>query len=151
MMIINTIGYQNATVRSFLDALEDAKVDLLIDVRAIAGSRRPGFAKTALAANLETVGIDYLHVRSLGTPAEGRAAARAERHEEMRDIFREHLATAEAQSGLETVMDTVRSGRRVCLMCLEAEPEHCHRRIVSEALAASLPARIVDLRPVIED
>jgi uncharacterized protein (DUF488 family) len=62
-----TIGYEGASVADFLDALHRAKVDLLVDVRAVAMSRRPGFAKTALAANLRDAGIDYLHLRQLGT------------------------------------------------------------------------------------
>jgi uncharacterized protein (DUF488 family) len=74
-----TIGYEDATVQRFQDALRDAGVELLVDVRAVAGSRRPGFAKTKLAANVGEIGIDYLHLRGLGTPAEGRAAARAGR------------------------------------------------------------------------
>lgn len=146
-MVIHTIGYQNATVQTFLAALEDARVDLLVDVRAAARSRRPGFAKTALAANVEGAGIEYLHVPRLGTPADGRSAARAGQHEEMRRIFRAYLATPDAQAALHGVAEIVRSGRQICLMCLEAEPEHCHRRLVSDALAELLPARIVDLRP----
>src|SRR5579875_2072407 len=123
-MDVWTIGYQSATVRSFLAALEDARIELLIDVRAVASSRRAGFAKTALAANLAGAGIEYLHVRSLGTPADGRAAARSGDHAGMREIFAEHLATPEAQIGLESVAQIVASGRRACLMCFEADPAH---------------------------
>ena len=85
---VATVGYQGATVHSFLQALREAGIELLVDVRAVASSRRPGFAKSALAANLHGAGIDYLHLRDLGTPAPGRAAARAGRHAEMRRIFR---------------------------------------------------------------
>ena len=91
MRAIATIGYQAATMPSFLRSLGDAKIDLLVDIRAVASSRRPGFSKTALAANLREAGIDYLHLRGLGTPADGRAAARAGKHEVMRQIFLEHI------------------------------------------------------------
>ncbi len=146
-----TIGYQSATVRSFLAALEEARIELLIDVRAVARSRRPGFAKSALAANLAGADIEYLHVRTLGTPADGRAAARAGHHAEMREIFTEHLATPDAQSGLETVAGIIRSGKRACLMCFEADPAHCHRTLVAAALGSMLPLQIHDLRPSIDD
>lgn len=146
-----TIGYEAATVRSFLNALEDAGIQLLVDVRAVAMSRRPGFAKTALAANLESAGIDYLHLRALGTPADGRAAARAGRHAEMREIFLEQLATPDAQTALDTLGDLVRSGRRVAILCFEADPAHCHRAIVAAALAARIPLAIEHLRPSIDD
>jgi uncharacterized protein (DUF488 family) len=150
MEAVATIGYEATTVPHFLDALREAKVDLLVDVRALATSRRPGFAKTRLAANLADAGIEYLHLRGLGTPADGRAAARAGRYDELRRIFLEHLATPGAQDELERLAGLVRSGRRVCLLCLEADPTHCHRSMVADALASRLPVRIVHLAPADE-
>jgi uncharacterized protein (DUF488 family) len=146
MRTIATIGYQAATVRSFLQALGDAGVDLLVDIRAVASSRRPGFSKTALAANLREAGIDYLHLRGLGTPADGRAAARAGRHDEMREIFLEHMETSKAQAELENLAELVR-GRRVCVLCFEADPKHCHRSIVATALGELVPVRVTHLMP----
>ena len=146
MKKIATIGYEAATMRSFLEALTDAKVQLLVDVRAVASSRRPGFAKTRLAANLHEAGIEYLHLRALGTPADGRAAARAGRHAEMHAIFGEHLATPPAQAELATLGDLVRT-RRVCILCFEADPAHCHRSLVAAALAGRMPLEVVHLRP----
>ena len=145
---VATIGYESTSVDEFLATLREADVELLVDVRAVASSRRPGFAKTRLAANLETAGIGYLHLRRLGTPSEGRAAARAGRHEEMKRIFREQLATDEAQEELHALADMVRAGRRVCLLCFEADPAHCHRSIVAAALAELVPVRLTHLRPV---
>ena len=142
-----TIGYEGTTVPHFLDALHAAGVELLVDVRAVAGSRRPGFAKTRLAANLAGAGVEYLHLRGLGTPADGRAAARAGRHTEMRAIYLEHLATPGAQAELHALADLVRAGRRVCLLCLEADPAHCHRSLVADALASLLPVRVAHLAP----
>jgi uncharacterized protein (DUF488 family) len=145
MLSIATIGYEGATIASLQEALRRARIDLLVDVRALASSRRPGFAKTRLAANAKEAGAEYLHLRALGTPAEGRAAARAGHHAEMHRIFREQLATPEAQEQLALVADLVRQGRRICLLCFEARAEHCHRSIVAAALAEMLPATIVDL------
>lgn len=142
-----TIGYEGAAVPGFLDALREAGVELLVDVRAVARSRRPGFAKTRLAANLAEAGIAYEHVRALGTPDDGRAAARAGRHSAMRAIFREHLATDAAQAALDDLAAVVRDGRRACLLCFEADPAHCHRALVADALAERLPVRVTHLRP----
>jgi uncharacterized protein (DUF488 family) len=147
MTTLATIGYEDTTVPRFLETLKGAGVDLLVDVRAVASSRRPGFAKTKLAENVGSIGIEYLHLRGLGTPAEGRAAARAGRHEEMHAIFREHLETLQAQDELEQLAELVRSGRRVCLLCLEADPAHCHRTLVAEALQALVPVEVRNLRP----
>lgn len=150
MSSIATIGYESATVRSFLQALTDDGVELLVDVRAVASSRRPGFAKTRLAANLREAGIDYLHLRGLGTPAEGRAAARAGDYGELRRIFLDHLATPGAQAEMETLVELVRSGRRICLLCFEADPAHCHRSMVAAELASRLPMRVDHLAPAEE-
>ena len=144
---VATIGYEDATVPRFLDALREAGVVVLVDVRAVAGSRRPGFAKTKLAANVVGIGIGYLHLRGLGTPAEGRAAARAGRTDQMQAIFMEHLDTPAAQAELEALAELVRDGRRVCLLCLEADPAHCHRSLVAHALAERVPIQVQHLRP----
>jgi len=146
-----TVGYEGTTVDAFLRTLRDADVELLVDVRAVASSRRPGFAKTRLAANLAGAGIDYLHLRGLGTPADGRAAARAGRHAEMHRIFGAHLATDEAQGALHALADVVQAGRRVALLCFEADPAHCHRTLVATALAELVPVRVAHLRPQREE
>jgi uncharacterized protein (DUF488 family) len=65
----------------------------------------------------------------------------------MREIFLAQLATPEAGAELGTLADLVRSGRRVCLLCFEAEPAHCHRSLVADALGALLPLDVVHLRP----
>lgn len=133
-----TIGYGAATPDRVIAALRGAGVTTLVDVRAIANSRRPGFAKTALSAALADAGIGYWHARALGTPAAGRAAVRAGRPGVMRGIFAAHLAGVEAQAGLAELGE--RAGREtVCLLCLEADPAHCHRTLVAEAVG--LPFR----------
>ena len=151
MPTLATIGYEGATVASFLDALRAARIGLLVDVRALASSRRPGFAKTRLAANLAEAGIDYLHLRGLGTPAEGRAAARAGRHEEMRRVFAEQLATPGAQAELDVLAGLVQGERRVCILCFEADPRHCHRSLVAAALAERMPLVVEHLHPGVEE
>lgn len=147
MPSLATIGYQGATPDGFRRALVDAGVELLVDIRAVASSRRPGFSKTKLAANVEEAGIGYLHFRALGTPADGRAAARSGRHAEMRAIFLAHMATPDAQSALADLAEIVRSGRRVAILCFETDPAHCHRNIVAAQLAELLPLEIVHLFP----
>ena len=144
---LSTIGYELATPDRFVATLLAAGVEVLVDVRAVASSRRPGFAKTRLAASVEQEGIQYLHLRGLGTPAEGRAAAKAGRPAEMLHIFREHLETPEAIADLARLEELVRSGRHSCILCLEADPTHCHRSEVAAVLSARLPLRVEHLDP----
>jgi len=147
MRSLATIGYELATIPSLVAALRKARVSLLVDVRAVASSRRPGFSKTALSASLEEAGIGYLHLRGLGTPADGRAAARSGRYAEMKRIYRIHLKSLAARDDLMTLADLVGSGSRVCLLCLEASPEHCHRSLVAKALGELVPLKLNHLFP----
>ena len=137
-----TIGYERATPSTLLAALRGAGVQTLVDVRAIANSRKPGFSKGALSAALEEGGIGYLHLRALGTPAAGREAARSGKPEVMRRIFAAHLEGTEAQAALANLKDLARR-QRLCLLCLEDDPRHCHRTLVAEAIG--MPA--VHLHP----
>lgn len=125
-----TIGYEGKTVDEFLAELGEAGVELVIDVRAIAASRRPGFSKTSLAAGLAERGIAYLHLRALGTPKAGRDAARKGRIAEMHAIFEEQLATPEAAVALEQAIEAAQD-KRAALLCFEAEAGGCHRHVVA--------------------
>src|SRR5579871_1204099 len=146
-MKLFTIGYEAATQGAVIDRLKLARVKVLVDVRAIASSRRAGFSKRVLAASLAEAGIDYVHLRGLGTPKAGRQAVRAGRPEAMRRIYDAHLAEPEAQLELAHAADLA-SDRPSALLCFEAEPAHCHRRIVARRLAERLKdLEIENLRP----
>jgi uncharacterized protein (DUF488 family) len=139
-----TIGYEAKTQAEFLDELEAAGVELVLDVRAVASSRRPGFSKTALAGGLRERGIDYLHLRSLGTPAEGRQAARAGRIAEMRAIYADQLETPEAGLALEQALAEA-AGRPSALLCYERGAPECHRSMLARRMVDRVPFEVVDL------
>lgn len=139
-----TIGYEQKTQEEMLDELEAAGVALVIDVRAVAASRRPGFSKTALAAGLKARGIDYLHLRPLGTPAAGREAARAGRIAEMRAIYAGQLETPEAALALEQALDEA-SKRPAALLCYEREAPDCHRSMLARRMVERMPFEVRDL------
>ena len=133
-MRIFTIGYEGTTVGEFLDALKTAGVQRVIDVRALPLSRRPGFSKSALRGALEEAGIDYVHLKALGTPADGRAAARAGRHADMARIYASQLELPEAiaQGGQ---MIALADEKPTALLCFEREPAECHRTLLIDAVA----------------
>jgi uncharacterized protein (DUF488 family) len=139
-----TIGYEGKTQAEFLDELAEAGVELLIDVRAVASSRRPGFSKTALANGLRERGIDYLHLRALGTPADGRQAARAGRVAEMRSIYAGQLETPEAGLAMEQALAEA-SARRCALLCYEREAPDCHRSMLAERMVGQAGFEVRDL------
>jgi uncharacterized protein (DUF488 family) len=140
-----TIGYEQATTHAMLDELAGAKVDVVIDVRAVTSSRRPGFSKRQLAAGLDERGIGYIHLRALGTPKEGRLAARAGRRDELFRIFEKHLKTPDARTELDELAALAKSGKRLCLLCYERDPEGCHRRRVAELVHERTGAKVEHL------
>ncbi|MEP9353139.1 DUF488 domain-containing protein [Xanthobacter sp. KR7-65] len=141
-----TIGYEQSTPSAFQSALSEAKVDLVVDVRAVAASRRPGFSKTALAAGIAEHSIAYVHLRALGTPKEGRLAARSGDHDALMRIYDAHLATAPAQAALEELADLAK-GRRLCLLCYERHVEGCHRLRLAAWMCERLDIGVTHLIP----
>jgi len=141
-MRIFTIGYEGATMDEFLAALKAAGVERLIDVRALPLSRRPGFSKSPLRAALEEAGIEYVHLKALGTPAEGRSAARAGRHSDLERIYSGQLELPEAIVQAAQMLELAEE-KPSALLCFEREPAHCHRTLLLEAVAPD--ADVVDL------
>jgi uncharacterized protein (DUF488 family) len=131
---IFTIGYEATTVAEFLAALKEAEVRRVIDVRALPLSRRPGFSKSALRAALAEAGIDYVHLRALGTPAAGREAARKGRHAELERIYAGQLELPEAiAQGAQ--MLALADEEPSALLCYEREPAGCHRNLLLKWVA----------------
>lgn len=133
-MRIFTIGYEAATVGDFLAALKDARVERVIDVRALPLSRRPGFSKSPLRAALAEAGMDYVHLRALGTPAAGREAARKGRHAELERIYAGQLELPEAIAEGARMLDLA-GERPSALLCFERDPAGCHRSLLLNAVA----------------
>jgi uncharacterized protein (DUF488 family) len=144
-MKLFTIGYQSATQGEVIERLKAAGVQVLVDVRAVAASRRAGFSKKLLAAGLAEAGIDYVHLRALGTPPAGRMAARAGRTAEMQAIYNGYLDNEPAaQAELAEAADIART-RPAALMCLEADAKVCHRSLIAARLALRDGFEVVDL------
>lgn len=129
-----TIGYEQTPAKAVLDELQQAGVKLLVDVRAVAASRRPGFSKKQLAAGLDERGIGYLHLRGLGTPKEGREAARGGKHQELQRIYHAHLKTPQAREEMDELASLVLKSGPVCILCYERDHRDCHRQMIAEII-----------------
>ena len=147
MQTLFTIGYQQAKPAAVLSELQRAKIDLLVDTRAVAASRRPGFSKRQLAAALDEAGIAYIHLQKLGTPAQGRQAARAGDFEALWRIYDKHIKTPEAQAALGELLALIKSGKRVCLLCYERDPNECHRSRIAALVKKRTRVKVDDLIP----
>jgi uncharacterized protein (DUF488 family) len=144
MKTIYTIGYEQATQAAVIAALREAEVELLADIRYLPLSRRPGFSKNSLKAAVEEAGIAYRHFRDLGTPAEGRAAARRGDHAELARVYAGQLELPQALAQM-AELRAIAENQRVCLLCYERAAAECHRSLLFDALFADF-AR-VDLEP----
>jgi uncharacterized protein (DUF488 family) len=140
-----TIGYEQTPPKAVLDELENAGVKLLVDVRAVAASRRPGFSKNQLAAGLDTRGISYLHLRALGTPKVGREAARSGKFDALHKIYAAHLKTPQAREELDELSSLVSKSGPVCILCYERDHRHCHRQRIAEIIEARDGVKVENL------
>jgi uncharacterized protein (DUF488 family) len=133
MPTVFTIGYEQATQAAVIDALRGAGVEVLADVRFLPLSRRPGFSKSSLKAAAEEAGIAYRHFKQLGTPAEGREAARRGDHEALSRIYGGQLELPEAMAQMGE-LKVLAGEKRVALLCYEREAAECHRALLYDAL-----------------
>lgn len=141
-MTIFTIGYEGATVDEVIAALTRAGVEQVIDVRQLPLSRRPGFSKSSLSAALAEHGIDYVHLKALGTPKPGRDAAKRGDRATLEAVYAGQLELAEAQAAAARMRALARE-KSSALLCFERDPGVCHRTLL---LAAEGEGReVVDL------
>jgi len=140
-----TIGYERLLPPDLVNELKVAGVERLIDVRYRPQSRRPGMSKTRLAELLGDHGIVYEHRKALGTPPDIRWLYRAGRTEEARVAFAEHIE-ATASENLDALARELDRAPATALLCLEADPAECHRRVLAVALRRRRPEiAVVDL------
>jgi uncharacterized protein (DUF488 family) len=141
-----TIGYEGCTIANVVTCLKAAGVKLVIDVRAVPRSRKPGFSKRQLAASLDEVGIAYVHLQDLGTPKAGRDAVRSGHPERMYVIFDEHMTSDRAQAALAQAIALVRRTRS-SLLCFERDPACCHRSIITGMVTRETGQTVINLEP----
>lgn len=142
--MIATIGYEGAKLDHFLGTLEAAGIEVVIDIRERAQSRRKGFSKTALSEALSSGDIEYKHLRDLGDPKEGRDAARRGDWEKFREVFDQVIKSEPAQAALDEI-EQLAGQRKICLLCYERDYTTCHRKIVSDILQDRLGCRTIHL------
>lgn len=141
-----TIGYEQVTQAAVFEALREARIDLLADIRYLPLSRRPGFSKSGLKAAAEDAGIAYRHFRQLGTPPEGREAARRGEHAALARCYAGQLELPEAMAQM-AELRALAEGQRIALLCFERDACACHRSLLSDALFADFERR--DLTPAL--
>jgi uncharacterized protein (DUF488 family) len=132
---IYTLGYEGVSMDHFLDLLQAAGVQTVVDVRDNPYSRKAGFSKKPLSEAVEGAGLKYVSWRALGAPKPIRDAYKSSN--DWRDYTRGFLEHLDAQLWEVAKLTELANRETVCLVCYEADPNRCHRRYVADAVQAA--------------
>jgi uncharacterized protein (DUF488 family) len=157
---VATIGVYGFDAGTFLEALREAGVRLLIDVRQRRGVRGSEYAwanAARLEAALAEAGVEYRHHKELAPTTELRQLqyredarqgvgkrSRAELAPEYRNRYTREILD---KVDLEALAAALPADAVTALLCVERDPEACHRSIVADRLAAEHGVRVRHLRP----
>jgi uncharacterized protein (DUF488 family) len=129
-----TFGYTGRKTNEILDALVEAGVRTLIDIRQNPVSMyRPDLSKTNLEGLIAKRGIDYVHAPELGVPRDIRAKAISTGSRDVIwDWYQEYVVRPYLGQNLHHFLNSVE--HPVALMCVETDPAECHRHLLFMAL-----------------
>lgn len=133
-----TVGHSTRPIEEFLKVLGAGGTKLLADVRRFPGSRRyPHFNQEALAASLEAAGTEYRHFVDLGGRRKERLADSPNTgwRVESFNAYADYMQSVEFLAALDVLMAAARN-QPTAIMCSEALPQKCHRRLIADSLIA---------------
>ena len=130
---LSTLGYEKRTLEDFLRLLREERIDVVVDVRDVPWSHKPGFSKRPLSEALTAAGFEYVHAGFAGNPKALRSSARS--NDEALRLYAEHLKShPEILEQLDALLvPLLANGKRMCLICFERDPRDCHRSILAGA------------------
>ena len=140
-----TIGYEGSSISDVVERLKEARIQIVVDVRELPLSRKPGFSKNSMSTTLRAAGIDYVHVRPLGCPKPIRARYKVDLN--WRSYCRDFETHLQKQTAATLALAELSSKRRACLVCFERDFTRCHRSIVAERIAATAGGQVAHLIP----
>jgi uncharacterized protein (DUF488 family) len=143
-----TIGHSNHPIEKFIDLLAGQSIELLADVRRFPASRtHPHFGGESLAKSLAAAGIGYRHFPPLGGRRKERLSDSPNTawRVEAFNAYADHLRSAEVQAAL-AELTGLAAAQRTTIMCAEALPWRCHRRLIADALLAA-GWTVIDIMP----
>lgn len=129
---IYTAGYEGRMIDDFLNLLMKSGITRLIDVRSNPISRKYGFHKTTLNRLCKYLEIDYQHIPGLGISSLKRSTSNSEsEYDNLFEDYRRELPSK--KEDLQNIMKLLKTKPSV-LVCMEANPQHCHRNILAQYL-----------------
>jgi|SRR5579884_2090514 len=130
--ILLTIGYEGKSIDEFIDRLHQFNITRLIDVREIPYSRKKGFSKPSLQEKLENANIEYVHLKSLGSPLWLRNRLR--KHRDYDYFFKAYSTYLSSQISTIDILHKYLLDGTNCIMCFERLSIDCHRSILANKL-----------------
>ena len=128
-MELFTVGYEGVQLPDLIDTLRVAGIEQIIDVRRVPLSRKKGFSKSSLSAALNLEGFEYFHLRDLGCPQFIRQHYK--KHNDWDWYERHYEAFLDNNEELLMSLIALAETAPSCLMCFEADPIKCHRRLIA--------------------
>jgi uncharacterized protein (DUF488 family) len=143
--MLYTLGYQKRTQEEFFELLRAAGVAVLVDVRDVAWSHKPGFAKGSLAETARTAGLEYVHAQFAGNPKRLR-----EQEAELGPLLDAYGMHLEANPAILDEFSALiggyaKDGKKACIMCFERDPGECHRGVLAARWAERHKGQVVHL------
>jgi uncharacterized protein (DUF488 family) len=130
--IFFTVGYEQSSVRRFLSLLRSRDIEIVVDVREIPLSRKPGFSKNQLSATLENAGIEYRHVVNLGAPK--RLRERLRNGGTWWEYIKGYTVVLQREVEWVDHLVSLAAARRICLLCFERNAAECHRSLIAREM-----------------
>lgn len=141
-----TIGYEGLSKREFVEHLKKHGISILVDIREIPLSRKKGFSKSSLGEGLRKRGIEYLHIKQLGSPSEIRHRLKEDKNY---TAFFENYSDYLMNNAVDYLrgLYEIAMHKRTCIMCFERDHNLCHRSIVADKLK-KVNGRKIEIRHI---
>ena len=160
MSTVATIGVYGFTAETFLEALRGANVKVVLDVRQRRGVRGPEYVwanALRLQEALAAAGIEYHHLRDLAPTTAMRelqyredakeGVGKRSRVELAPEYARQYTTKILDRADLDVVIDALPTSGKAALLCVERDPDACHRSLIADRLAEEHGVRVRHLRP----
>jgi len=137
-------GYEKGEIDGFIQKLGMSKVTMLVDVRELPLSRKKGFSKNHLKRELNQAGIEYVHIKELGSPKKLRYELRKEGN--YLTFFKKYRAYIRKKHiEIQKLINMIRF-ETICIMCFERDCELCHRSLIADEIKNLQPQ--LNLQPI---
>ena len=127
-----TIGYESKNIDDFILQLQDQDISTLIDVREVPLSRKRGFSKTIFSEYLKKNGIEYIHLKKLGSPKKIREELR--NNKDYPTFFEKYLNYIQSNKNIINELYKKVLEKNCCIMCYEEWPYKCHRKVICDEI-----------------